>query len=423
MNKLLTLASALTLSASLTYADTISLEPGWNLLGAGTEQIDINATFAGKDVSLVWGFRNIQKEWIATSPDGTLSAQIADNNYTGFESVPTHMGYWVKNNSTASVELVLQYLGDTNTTSNPPLSEGNVTQGATYYTSNCASCHGADATGTANLSQYTSDQIAAKLSGMIEGNVTTPSGMTSLVSGLQAQDVEDLASYIGSLGSDSASGNTTIDNGDGTLTFNGVIYGTITSAETGRVWLDRNLGASQACTAIDDTACYGDYYQWGREADGHEKSDSSITQTLATGIENIGSDFVIGTYRWTTADSDGVLRSASWSKTDGTSVCPVGYRLPTKEEWDLEAAVITNKTDAFSSLLLPSSGYRNNVGDLYDDTGYYWSSTLPSSYPFYLSYDLEFNNSGAGVYTNGRSDGRSVRCIKAGVNAGVMISD
>lgn len=100
---------------------------------------------------------------------------------------------------------------------------------------------------------------------MIEGNVTTPSAMTSIVSGLQAQDVADLASYIGSLGSDSISG---------MIVHNGITYGTITSAETGRVWLDRNLGASQVCTSLDDEACYGDYYQWGRAADGHEKFDS-----------------------------------------------------------------------------------------------------------------------------------------------------
>ena len=51
---------------------------------------------------------------------------------------------------------------------------------------------------------------------------------------------------------------------DGTISHNGKSYGTVTSSYTGKVWLDRNLGASQVCTALDDTACYGDYYQWGR---------------------------------------------------------------------------------------------------------------------------------------------------------------
>jgi hypothetical protein len=34
------------------------------------------------------------------------------------------------------------------------------------------------------------------------------------------------------------------------------------------VWLDRNLGATQVATKVDDSAAYGDYYQWGRAKDG-----------------------------------------------------------------------------------------------------------------------------------------------------------
>jgi hypothetical protein len=39
---------------------------------------------------------------------------------------------------------------------------------------------------------------------------------------------------------------------------------------TGKVWLDRNLGARQVCTSSTDAACFGDLYQWGRAKDGHE---------------------------------------------------------------------------------------------------------------------------------------------------------
>jgi hypothetical protein len=42
------------------------------------------------------------------------------------------------------------------------------------------------------------------------------------------------------------------------------------SEKTGRVWLDRNLGASEACKTLTDLNCYGDYYQWGRGKDGHQ---------------------------------------------------------------------------------------------------------------------------------------------------------
>jgi hypothetical protein len=45
------------------------------------------------------------------------------------------------------------------------------------------------------------------------------------------------------------------------------------------VWLDRNLGATQVATSLNDSDAYGDLYQWGRAKDGHEKSS---TTTIAS---------------------------------------------------------------------------------------------------------------------------------------------
>lgn len=42
-------------------------------------------------------------------------------------------------------------------------------------------------------------------------------------------------------------------------------YGTVTSPYTGKVWMDRNLGATQAATGVNDVASYGDLYQWGEQ--------------------------------------------------------------------------------------------------------------------------------------------------------------
>lgn len=39
---------------------------------------------------------------------------------------------------------------------------------------------------------------------------------------------------------------------------------------TGRVWKDRNLGASRVATSVNDVEASGDLYQWGRATDGHE---------------------------------------------------------------------------------------------------------------------------------------------------------
>ncbi|VVM21411.1 hypothetical protein BSPWISOXPB_2895 [uncultured Gammaproteobacteria bacterium] len=40
-------------------------------------------------------------------------------------------------------------------------------------------------------------------------------------------------------------------------------YITLESPITGKIWLDRNLGATQAATSRTDSASYGDLYQWG----------------------------------------------------------------------------------------------------------------------------------------------------------------
>lgn len=117
-------------------------------------------------------------------------------------------------------------------------------------------------------------------------------------------------------------------------------YGTLTSPYTNRVWLDRNLGASRGCTSVDDESCYGDYYQWGRNSDGHEKSNSETSTRVAINSINPGhskfitvsnwtfDNFFIQPYDWTYAnyDLDGSLRMASWNP------CPTGFKVPTKSE-------------------------------------------------------------------------------------------
>jgi len=193
-------------------------------------------------------------------------------------------------------------------------------------------------------------------------------------------------------------------------TWKGLPYNTITSPTTGKVWLDRNLGATQVCTSFSDTACYGDYYQWGRDADGHQLSNSTTTTTLATNLDTTGnSNFITGSSDWTSLDSDGALRSANWSKTDGSSVCPVGYRVPTIDE--LLAETITSITDAYTKLKLPSAGYRfydsgslNNQGSW----GNIWSSSPNGSY----SEVLFFGSSNAGWGGDDRAYGQSVRCLR-----------
>jgi hypothetical protein len=67
--------------------------------------------------------------------------------------------------------------------------------------------------------------------------------------------------------------------------FNGLTYALVTSPDTGKVWLDRNLGARQVCTSSTDEACYGDLYQWGRAKDGHESRTSGGVVVFLTELK------------------------------------------------------------------------------------------------------------------------------------------
>jgi len=203
-----------------------------------------------------------------------------------------------------------------------------------------------------------------------------------------------------------------------TISHNGVIYATVISPYTGKVWLDRNLGASQVCTTLDDEACYGDYYQWGRNTDGHEKVTSSETWTEAIDINQVGTIFIKG-YDWTSVDSDGALRAENWSSTDGTSICPVGYRVPSREELILETIDsvdgVNNQIEAYNNFLkLPSAGSRNNIGDFgdQDNYGYVWSISNGGSSVNTSHNALVFTSSNASTFDYYRANGYSVRCIK-----------
>ncbi|MBN2895714.1 MAG: hypothetical protein JXK05_07480 [Campylobacterales bacterium] len=113
--------------------------------------------------------------------------------------------------------------------------------------------------------------------------------------------------------------------------------------KTGKVWLDRNLGSTQVCTAYNDEQCYGDYYQSGRYADGHEKFGSEATTTLSASLLPGHGDFIASTSssNWTEGgvDDNGSLRSANWNP------CPPGYRIPLEEELKITGTNNVNNGD------------------------------------------------------------------------------
>lgn len=206
------------------------------------------------------------------------------------------------------------------------------------------------------------------------------------------------------------------------VTHNGTMYCTVVSPYTGKVWLDRNLGAARVCTSFNDTACYGDYYQWGRNFDGHEDSASATTDMQATDVNDVGHGNFIesnSTYDLDWAkevDSDGSLRQANWSKTDGSSICPVGFRVPTITELrteTLDSGVQDAETGFNNFLKLPTAGHRYYSGNI--PSGgvlVMWSSSLrDSARAPYVEYRSVVSGHIWSSYSTYAS-GLSVRCLK-----------
>ena len=201
---------------------------------------------------------------------------------------------------------------------------------------------------------------------------------------------------------------------NGIINHNGYSYKTVKSPYTGKIWLDRNLGASRVCKSLDDKKCYGDYIQWGRGADGHEKENSSTTSTLASSYKPNHSKFIKSNeknkYDWLRTKNNNLWQGANGKN----SVCPSGYRIPTIEELEKETIKqgVENNKDAFNNFLrLPSAGYRDsNSGSLSSQGsgGNVWSSSVSGSY----SRNLVFDPGGAGSDGSGRAYGLSVRCVR-----------
>ena len=187
----------------------------------------------------------------------------------------------------------------------------------------------------------------------------------------------------------------------------------VTNSITGKVWMDRNLGATQVSTSSTDTNSYGDLYQWGRRADGHQCRTSATTATLSSIDQPTHGNFIKAPnvpYDWRSAQNTNL-----WQGVNGVNnPCPGGYRIPTETELEAERLSwsVNTSVGAFASpLKLPMAGTRYySNGSLINggSFGYYWSSKVSGTY----SRVLSFNSSYASVDTDGRAGGGAVRCLK-----------
>ena len=199
-----------------------------------------------------------------------------------------------------------------------------------------------------------------------------------------------------------------------TFTYKGqqVTYGTAESQ--GECWLDRNLGASRVAMAYNDSEAYGDLFQWGRLDDGHQERDSGTTTTLS-GTDDPGHNFFIIAADYPNDWRD-PQNSNRWQGVNGiNNPCPNGWRIPTKDEWEVELNSWGSKNcyGAYaSSLKLTTGGLR----DIYQGlivvgiSGLYWSSSLHNNvYSTMLAFDCSSATNDDHYYIG---SGFSVRCIK-----------
>jgi hypothetical protein len=223
--------------------------------------------------------------------------------------------------------------------------------------------------------------------------------------------------------------------------------------------------ASNAGTANDpnhDPTVYGDWYQWGRKKDGHEKRTVLAAGTSADYLTGKG-----GGVETTKLNANGQITDTEYAgkfiqRNDGifdwrqypasdptnTDVAPAGawtwnntdndpcqselggsWRVPSQVEWAQIASSNTwiwrdgagNTTSGYeikpggagkpTSLFLPAAGYRSRIGGAQlgvGANGDYWSSTVAGT----LSCNLGFTS--GSIYSadaNYRSNGYTVRCV------------
>ena len=204
----------------------------------------------------------------------------------------------------------------------------------------------------------------------------------------------------------------------------------ILNPTTGKIWMDRNLGATRVPVHIwTDDQGWGDLYQWGRDSDGHQCRTSPTTTVISSSIIPGHGDFIY------TKDNGGdwltTPNSNLWQGVDGkNNPCPKGFRIPTSVELDNERlswAEIdnvwrtgNNDESAYRSPLKWSlSGFRDDDGRIFEcyqcetnssgEKGRVWASDAK-----HLLYKTEY----AGVtydypyFSFVKSLGAAVRCIK-----------
>jgi uncharacterized protein (TIGR02145 family) len=279
-------------------------------------------------------------------------------------------------------------------------------------------------TGSSPITGYT---VTASPGGFANTGATSP----IVVSGLIPNTY-----YTFTVVTNSAAGNSlpstptsTILAGTGRAICDGTLPTTIIeiTSSTGKVWMDRNLGASRPAISATDYKAFGCLYQWGRGNDGHASINwtSATTGTPANGSTTAVTSsntpghalFIKGSstynYDWRSPKSDGLWQGVNLVN----NPCPIGFHVPSSIEFgnELIAYSITNTATAYANG--PNGGFKfvdkgqRQLGDasiVKDTNSYYWTITISGGNSLYRN----FTNTATNSFSSFRTMGFSVRCVK-----------
>jgi hypothetical protein len=185
-----------------------------------------------------------------------------------------------------------------------------------------------------------------------------------------------------------------------------------------QVWLDRDLGAKEAADEANNTNAYGDLYEWGRNADGHQRRESNTTDTLANGIHTTNGLYINTQFDWVQEEIDdsGSQRSEAWGDPNSDNqVCPCGFIVASVA--DFKKASDANKLGELK-IVDGDAGYRSGDGDIVTGGETYWwvrdhvpDAGYDDSKAYYIWIDADDINASFGYESYEPNWGGLIRCI------------